>query len=98
MKRGGDLSARYGGEEFALVLRNTDSPGSIIVAERIRRAVEALGIEHSASEAALRVTVSLGVSTIVPAAGESYQKLIDTADKALYQAKSSGRNCWSLIE
>lgn len=91
IKRPGDLAARYGGEEFAVVLPGTDSVGAFLVAEKIRRAVQQAGIEHSES-AEGTVTVSLGVSACSPTVDDSPKALIGAADKALYVAKTSGRN------
>ncbi|MHC8354752.1 sensor domain-containing diguanylate cyclase [Pseudomonas sp. LB3P81] len=91
IKRPGDLAARYGGEEFAVVLPGTDSAGAFLVAEKIRRAVQQAGIEHSESAQGI-VTVSLGVSACSPTVDDSPKALIGAADKALYAAKTSGRN------
>jgi diguanylate cyclase (GGDEF)-like protein len=91
IKRPGDLAARYGGEEFAVVLPGTDYVGAFLVAEKIRRAVQQAGIEHSESTEGT-VTVSLGVSACNPTSQESPDDLIDASDKALYVAKASGRN------
>lgn len=91
IKRPGDLAARYGGEEFAVVLPGTDYIGAFLVAEKIRRAVQQAGIEHSDSTEGT-VTVSLGVSECSPTSQESIDDLIDASDKALYVAKASGRN------
>ncbi len=91
IKRVTDLAARYGGEEFAIVLPDTDLAGAMIVAEKIRQRVEDMRIENS--EAPGRwVTISLGVASVTPSAGESPASLIAQADKAMYQAKSLGRN------
>ena len=87
--RPGDIVARYGGEEFAVILPRTDSQKATIMAEKIRGAVE--NYRLSDGEPARRVTVSIGVSTRgIDAA--SVNDLISSADKALYQAKTSGRN------
>lgn len=91
IKRPGDLAARYGGEEFAVVLSGTDYVGAFLVAEEIRRAVQQAGIEHNESPEGI-VTVSLGVSACSPTSQELPDDLIGTADKALYIAKTSGRN------
>jgi len=91
IKRPGDLAARYGGEEFAVVLPGTDYVGAFLVAEKIRRAVQLAGMEHSESAVGV-VTVSLGVCAYDPASQAVADDLIGAADKALYVAKASGRN------
>jgi two-component system chemotaxis family response regulator WspR len=92
LNRPADLAARYGGEEFIALLVDTDASGARLVAERIRARVEALGIEHRASNVARRLTVSLGVATIVPRPAIRPEDLVDLADRALYAAKEGGRN------
>jgi diguanylate cyclase (GGDEF)-like protein len=91
-RRGGDFIARYGGEEFVVVLPATEAEGALNVAEKIRLAVELLAIEHSKSQVAPHVTLSLGVATIIPCDEGTPELLIKCADDALYTAKSSGRN------
>ncbi len=91
-ERATDLVARYGGEEFVVALPNTDAEGARTVAERILRAVEALGIPNEASAASPSVTVSAGIASAVPEPGQDCAELIDRADTALYAAKSAGRN------
>jgi len=91
-KRPGDLSARYGGEEIGILLPNTDLRGAVAVAERIRDAVAALQLPHSGSGFG-HVTLSAGVATITPKRGVHLSSmLVEAADKALYVAKSEGRN------
>jgi diguanylate cyclase (GGDEF)-like protein len=97
VRRSGDLVARYGGEEFAVILPNTDALGAVSVAEKIRLAVKDLQITHESSEIAPYVTVSVGVSTIIPTHESEFQTLIDTADRALYQAKFQGRDRVKMI-
>lgn len=92
MQRSGDMVARYGGEEFILILPNTDSDGAIQVAENVRLAVEAQGMEHNQSPTADHVTVSVGCATTVPNEHNSIEQLVYAADQALYKAKQSGRN------
>lgn len=92
VSRPGDLVARYGGEEFAIVLPNTDQKGAMNVAEKIREAIKNLHIEHRASAVCDRVTLSLGVSTLIPSVESSPEMLIQSADQALYQAKKQGRD------
>ena len=91
IKRATDLAARYGGEEFAVVLPDTDLDGAMVVAETIRRRVEELGIKNRDTQRGV-VTVSFGVASQVPSREASQASLIAMADKALYQAKHSGRN------
>ena len=91
-RRGGDCVARYGGEEFAVIMPETDEKSAVHIAEKIRQAVEKMAIAHSKSSIALCVTLSLGVTTVVPDDQGTPELLIKCADKALYLAKSSGRN------
>jgi diguanylate cyclase (GGDEF)-like protein len=89
--RASDTVARYGGEEFAVVLPETDARGAVILAERIRRGIEALEIVCGAQR--LRVTVSLGVCPWAPESpSDVVPNLVEVADKALYAAKHGGRN------
>lgn len=94
--RSPDLLARYGGEEFAVVLPNTDSSGAERLADQIRRAVELLAIPHSGNSHAV-VTVSIGCATQKPGQDSVYTELLRAADRALYQAKSAGRNCIKVV-
>ncbi|MCL2689094.1 MAG: diguanylate cyclase [Chitinispirillia bacterium] len=87
--RTNDIPARYGGEEFAVIVPESDENGAAIIAERIRSSVESRVIMNDGNE--LRVTISIGCSSFPPH-GNTKQDLIDSADKALYAAKRSGRN------
>src|SRR5581483_3565624 len=91
LPRPGDIVARFGGEEFAVLLPNTDEAGAAVMADRIRRAVLALAIEHDAS-VALVVTISAGVAALAPGGLEGVEALVRRADQALYRAKHLGRN------
>ena len=86
-----DLVARYGGEEFAILLPDTDTENAIKVAEHISKILENLNIPHQ-DGAIGRVTVSLGIGTLIPHLYQNHQMLIHGADQALYQAKAQGRN------
>ena len=92
LHRTSDTAARYGGEEFAAILPNTDSEGAFAQAEKIRNAVIDLGIKHEASSAGDHVSVSLGVTTIMPDLNHSAELLVKSADLGLYRAKEEGRN------
>ncbi len=93
-QRASDLVARYGGEEFVVVLINTDLQHAIQIGEQIRKEVEALKILHEYREDDMPalITISLGVSSLQPDNHNSPEDLIEAADKALYRAKSNGRN------
>lgn len=93
ISRPGDMAARYGGEEFAAILVDTDLEGARTKAEDIRKRVVTLGIPHGASKAADVMTVSIGVAAAIPTDEDGYNELVKAADKALYKAKNSGRNC-----
>ncbi|HEX8612093.1 MAG TPA: sensor domain-containing diguanylate cyclase [Telluria sp.] len=90
-RRAGNLAARVGGEEFAILLPNTDLYGAIVVAEAVRRSIATAGREHAANPAGI-VTISCGVHALVPERGMDSKQLVEAADKALYLAKSTGRN------
>ena len=87
-----DLLGRYGGEEFCIVLPGQVAAQAARVADRIRQRIETECGAAIRSIAGIRITVSLGVSSTAFGATEPLQ-LIDQADKALYAAKGSGRNC-----
>jgi diguanylate cyclase (GGDEF)-like protein len=86
-----DCVARYGGEEFAVILPATDETGAMLVADKIRKGVAALGLRHPSAPKGV-VTVSIGASTYEGSAICSPTDLTDSADQALYQAKRTGRN------
>jgi diguanylate cyclase (GGDEF)-like protein len=90
--RAGDLLARYGGEEFAVVLPGMPLLAAHRLAETLRARIEVLDIPHQRSATGPRITVSIGVGTLVPSVAESPASLVAKADEALYAAKASGRN------
>ena len=87
-----DMAARLGGEEFAVALYAMTRDSVDDVAERLRRGVEQLAIEHRASDCATYVTISVGVAIVEPQIGRTPSGLLQLADQALYQAKEAGRN------
>jgi diguanylate cyclase (GGDEF)-like protein len=88
--RAEDVAARFGGEEFCALVIECDSAMILEVAERIRSAIETMGVRYK--ESLLSVTASLGCCVIDPDLRARSADYIDMADKALYLSKSGGRN------
>src|SRR6185369_5326591 len=89
--KGKDIAARYGGEEFAAILPETDLEGAVIVADNIRKAVQAKELlKRSTNEKLGRITASFGVAMF--RRGDTVSTLIERADRCLYAAKHAGRN------
>ena len=86
--RDSDVLARWGGEEFVLMLTDTSADQARGLLERIRQAVQALEIAHSAGS--LQLTVSIGLAQHLP--GDTVERTLERADQALYRAKALGRN------
>src|SRR3954468_9242282 len=85
-----DVLARFGGEEFTILCRGSDLSGAKIVAERVRKAVEERKFSFGGKD--IPVTVSLGVVAIPESGITEHNAFLAAADKALYEAKRSGRN------
>jgi diguanylate cyclase (GGDEF)-like protein/PAS domain S-box-containing protein len=96
-RRSSDLAARYGGEEFALIAPDTDASSAMHLAEVIRQSIESYGLPHAKSPTG-RVTVSIGVSVMMPDGSQQPEALIQMADRALYLAKNQGRNQVVLVQ
>lgn len=97
--RESDIPARYGGEEFAVLLPFTKIEEAEIVGERLRKAVETASItiyQDTADEKNINVTISMGLAQYDNQ--ETGEVLFERADKALYQAKTSGRNRVCIFE
>ncbi|TVR01916.1 MAG: diguanylate cyclase [Desulfovibrionales bacterium] len=87
-----DVVTRFGGEEFAALLPETDADGALVIARAFCRAVANLNLPHGYSLTADHVTVSVGHATTIALPDKSSRELVNAADKALYEAKNSGRN------
>ncbi|WP_367607013.1 GGDEF domain-containing protein [Legionella sp. W05-934-2] len=92
-----DLSARYGGDELAVILYNTDLEGAQWVAAQIIEEVQRRAIYHEQSPYK-QMTVSIGIASILPSLNNDQQLLLIQADRALYDAKANGRNCYSIYQ
>ena len=85
-----NVAARYGGEEFAVILRNCGGEMSLLIAERLRKALENERILYRGKT--IQVTISIGIATLEDKNYETIEDLIRSADERLYEAKESGRN------
>lgn len=92
--RATDIAGRYGGEEFGIVLIDTDADSARYLAERLRKAIEALTVDYEGCD--ITFTISLGVAEVTEDIEHVHQWL-EYADLALYHAKTSGRNCVMLF-
>jgi diguanylate cyclase (GGDEF)-like protein len=98
IKRPADLVARYGGEEFVILLPQTDMNGAVKIAEDIKREVRDLQIEHVKSDVSPYVSLSMGICTMRPDQETLSAELVAVADRALYQAKKTGRDRVKSVE
>jgi len=92
--RSSDIIFRAGGEEFIIVLSNTRKKGALLLAERIRKTIEAYDFNYS--DKPIPVTASLGVACFEK--GDNSESLYEKTDCALYKAKQEGRNCVRFAE
>jgi diguanylate cyclase (GGDEF)-like protein len=90
-QREANVAARYGGEEFLIVLPETFPQGCMLVAERIRKAVERMVVPSGTEKPLPQLTVSLGIA-VYPEHGQGLEELLQASDKALYESKRGGRN------
>lgn len=86
--RGGDALVRWGGEEFLVVLPNTDSASAIALLQRLR--ASGLGLRPDGA----RITASYGIAERTFDCARDGQRLIEIADRRMYQAKHSGKDRW----
>ena len=96
LHRDSDFLARYGGEEFVCVLPNTDSKGAQEIAIHIIEQLRQVALPHKFSNVTDYVTMSIGIATSQPGALLTPEALLGQADIALYKAKNSGKNSFSL--
>jgi diguanylate cyclase (GGDEF)-like protein len=96
LQRPADVAARYGGEEFAVILPETDASAALVVAEQIRAKVKDLNIVFNPESLDglpnSVVTISLGISSVVPSEENDATTLLRAADEALYDSKRQGRD------
>jgi len=92
LMRAVDKAFRWGGEEFSTILPGADLPGGVIVAERIRKAIEATPIMHVDGVQSFFVTASIGVSATLPSDNLPISTFARQADLAMYKAKGAGKN------
>lgn len=91
-----DVAARYGGEEFAVILPDTNSNGTKVIAQSIKDAIKNKAIPHKASQVNDIVSMSFGTATVIPNDSLNCESFIEMADKALYQSKKNGRDMISI--
>ncbi|MBL3519949.1 GGDEF domain-containing protein [Arcobacter lanthieri] len=92
LNRSHDFVARYGGEEFVVILPDTNFEGAIKIAEILRNSIKELNIPHKNSDVSNFVTISLGLSFVIPNNDITPEILLRRADEALYQSKNTGRD------
>lgn len=91
-KRDTDIVARYGGEEFAVVLPNTDLEGANACAERLTAKIKSLEIPHPENANYGIVTMSIGLSSVIPTPNFTPEQVLNFVDGCMYEAKETGRN------
>ncbi len=95
--RSADFSARYGGEEFVILLPNSNAEDGRQIANKIKQALKESHIIHSHNPGGI-ITMSFGISAVIPDQNNSVEQLIKQADDALYQSKENGRNCITIYK
>jgi len=88
INRNTDLTFRYGGDELVVLLNRTNAEGALVIAERLRKAIESM--EIIVGEESITTTVSIGVTSFVNQ--DTAESMFNRADKALYLIKSAGGN------
>ncbi|WP_270942183.1 diguanylate cyclase [Romboutsia lituseburensis] len=90
------IAIRYGGEEIVIVLPNTNIDEAKIIANKIQSSISEKNIEHKHSNVSDKLTISMGVYSKVYLYNDNIYSIIDNADKALYKAKSNGKNRYEI--
>ncbi len=98
LKRKDDLIARYGGEEFIAALPYTREENMLKFAESLIENISNLKIKTPSISNREFVTISIGIATCVPSSEIEFEELVEQADKALYKAKNSGKNCYFIYD
>lgn len=91
-RRPADFIARYGGEEFVILLPDTDIEGACLTANRVQSKITLMSLPHEFSQVANRITLSIGISSMIPTDNQYSADLVKSADEMLYKAKQNGRN------
>ena len=91
-----DVVSRFGGEEFIMILTETDINSAVFVAKVLLEAIENLNIAHQSSLISKRVTLSIGIASVIPNENIDMDLFLKMADDALYEAKNHGRNCFKV--
>lgn len=91
-----DVVSRFGGEEFIMILPETDIDSAVFIAKALLKAVENLNIVHESSPIAKRVTLSIGIASIIPNDNINMDTFLKMTDDTLYEAKNDGRNCFKV--
>nr|WP_133005738.1 diguanylate cyclase [Marinobacter sp. JH2] len=101
-RRPADFTARFGGEEFAVILPDTDTKGAATFAQILLNRMAEMKTPHAPEARRQHVSVSIGFTTLTPEYGDNdlvnESAIIETADQALYEAKSGGRDCFKYVE
>ena len=97
-EKAGALVARFGGEEFVMLLPAADCEEAAQVAKHLNQSMEKLNLIHPQTAVQTHVTISIGIAAVRPEREEDLQQLMDEADRALYQAKADGRNCYRIFK
>ncbi|MCW8933097.1 MAG: GGDEF domain-containing protein [Gammaproteobacteria bacterium] len=92
LHRSTDVIARIGGEEFVVMLPNINIDGALTLAKQMQQQLHQAGLTHATSPLGDNVTVSIGIASVIPDDNATALGLFKAADKALYKAKTKGRN------